>query len=511
MPAGSSPSPAAAAQLPPAVRQRFLLGVLLMLSLCVAVALSQWRADGAAARAGVAQGWRAEQMRRLAHQQQPQQQAATSYSQRAVQQRLESEAAAARELSAEAETAADESSWQAALAAARLASGGSSTRTRGVRQRPWWSEQTAHSLRGAAVDVAVGRTSTLAARPHPLLSKADAESYASRTLVLYSFIATDSDARANLDFFVHTAVRAHQAADYVFIVQRNGSEPLQLDSLPSLPPNAKYVEYLGESEACGGLGPIGWLLSQQHPLVDADGRSNPAMVRAKDSPLFVAFGSYGHTMLLDSSMRGPWFPTWLDVESEGRAWFHAFQYHLERNAPDMHIVGSTISCQFGQPHVQLGAVMLDRDGWAIVDANRHSLLQCVPARNSTAAQAMALSRAMLDAGSNLGSQMLSYQEVDFRQPPPFNSTATALCLDYGGDPQYEQLSGREMSPAGHYMDPYELVFVKHTSEFRYYKSETFSEWKEVEEARWAQHRSGQRFFKQWTPTDFAKAEMEKGK
>jgi hypothetical protein len=404
----------------------------------------------------------------------------------------------------------DDESWQARMASVRLASGSESLRGRVARSGARWTEAAALALRRAG---SKRRRSVPRARVHPLVGSSGHAYYAKRTLVLYSFQPADQEALANMEFFIDTAVREHHAADYVFVLQRSELRPVNITALPKLPPNARYIHYPGSgraaaaaasasTEECGGLGVIGWLLRLQHESESSTGARVPAVVDSASSPLFIAFGHYGHTMLLDSTMRGPWFPTWIDLDQPARVWFAAFQFHIERNQPDMHLVGATISCQYNQPHVQLGAVMIDGAGWDLVDANRTALLQCVPPTKSATLTALGLSQTMLQAGSNIGSQMLAYQELDFR--------VNRDCLGMAADPQYDELKGVEISD-GHYMDPYEILFVKYTREFKHYKAETFSDWKRWETERLEFNTRSDRYTRRWTETDFRTEEEVKSK
>ena len=404
--------------------------------------------------------------------------------------------------------ARDQHSWQAQMAHARAEKKKTAATTISARTQFAADGGAAYAAAQAKLDERRARVASamqpVPARPHPLVGPAGAAYYAQRTLILYLFYPADGESLANLEFFVETAVRAHHEADYVIILQKSELRPVDVKHLPKLPSNAKYVHFNRRDE-CGGLGPVGWLLRQQHPTEQSGTAAGantqiPAVVTSPSHSLFVAMGHYAYTMIVDSSMRGPWFPTWIDLDDPARVWFAAFAFHLERNAPEMHLVGSTISCQYGQPHVQLGAVMVDQLGWSLLDANRTTLLRCVPGWKSTAHQAMAVSRAVLESGGNIGCQMLSHQELDFRVTDPASPART--CLGMGaGDPQYDELRGAELGN-GHYMDPYELVFVKYTDEFRHYKSETFSDWKRWEAERMEENAKSDKYRRRWTEKDF---------
>ena len=457
--------------------------------------------------------------------------------------RILSKAALAEELSIKD---LEKASWQASMAQARTKLGGPmSSRAR------MQADGAAAYIKGAARVQRLQDRALLStpksARPHPLVGPVASAWYASRTLILYLFLPRDQESLDNLHFFVQTAVRAHHtSADYVILVQNNPRRPVAEEHLPILPANARYIHYespIAPNE-CGGLGAIGWLVGIQHPI-----GAEPASVSSLTDPRFVAVGHYKQTMIIDSSMRGPWFPTWVDLEHPDRVWYAAFEFHLEQHAAitGLAVVGSTMSCQYGQPHVQQGAMMLSKAAWDVLDSHLSEIASCVDERLETLVpQSMLFSRRMLEAGLNLGSQMLAFQGLDFRwhagaeggdriafevrnQP-----AQSCLTLAAGVDPQLDELSATPTpsttgtdasgapssspytstaplpSPLGepHFMDPYEVVFTKYTAEFKGAKAELYTDWLHWERARRESYRNrtegsaGAEYNHRWTASEF---------
>lgn len=441
----------------------------------------------------------------------------------------------------------EKASWQASMAQARTKLGGGAVSSRARMQ----ADGAAAYVKGAARVKRLQDRALLSApksaRPHPLVGPVASAWYASRTLILYLFLPRDQESLDNLHFFVQTAVRAHHtSADYVILVQNNPRRPVALEHLPLLPENARYIHYEAPiaPKECGGLGAVGWLVGVQHPTPAADGsaESSPASVSSVTDPRFVAVGHYKQTMLVDSSMRGPWFPTWVDLNHPDRVWYAAFEFHLEQHAAisGLAAVASTISCQYGQPHLQMGAMMLAKPAWDVLDAHLTEVASCVDERLSTVVpQSMLFSRRLLEAGLNIGSQMLAFQGLDFRwHAGAEGGDRTAFevknypaqsCLNMapGVDPQLDELSAAVSasssgpgsptplpSPLGdpHFMDPYELVFTKFTSEFKGAKSELYTDWLHWERARTESLRNrtegslGAEYNHRWSAKEFKEKE-----
>lgn len=123
-----------------------------------------------------------------------------------------------------------------------------------------------------------------------------------RTLVIYVYHGVDEEDADNLRYFLSAGVAEDDGNDYVIIAQRReqGQEQegaaigLPLPSLPELPPSVRVVAR--PAVPCSSAyGVLGWALDS------AD----------------IQFNAYNHFIMLDSSVRGPFLPTYWPV-SEGR-------------------------------------------------------------------------------------------------------------------------------------------------------------------------------------------------
>ncbi|KAF8068311.1 UVR8 [Scenedesmus sp. PABB004] len=246
-------------------------------------------------------------------------------------------------------------------------------------------------------------------------------------LLLYVFSPTDPEFLENLRFFVSEAVARDTLADHVIIVQTG--DDLERVALPELPPHAKYVYHANE---CYDWGTYGWLLL---------------------SSGYVDVARYKFFFFVNSSVRGPFLPAY----ARGRMhWMSAFTSRLSGSVK---LVGSTISCEgsplHGQqrgrwrrnPHVQSYAVATDRAGLDLLIADRR-VFACHRDRWDTIFYSeLGSSKAVLDAGFNLGCLMLRYQGVDWRDRANWDCNARLTPTS-------------EYSCDGTSLDPLEVLFVK---------------------------------------------------
>ena len=178
-----------------------------------------------------------------------------------------------------------------------------------------------------------------------------------RTLVLYVHSENDGQHLPNFLYFLDKAVRCWQDVDYLFVINRDDAESLNATDpsapwrqrLPPLPPNAKYILHPNE---CMDWGTAGWLLS----LPDTH-------------PDHVDTSKYRYFFLLNSSVKGPFLPIFLEerMDLDGSvqcgeggqpidgtspaslfSWPHIF---LSRLSTSVKLVGCTISCEI-DTHVQ---------------------------------------------------------------------------------------------------------------------------------------------------------------
>ena len=325
-----------------------------------------------------------------------------------------------------------------------------------------------------------------------------------RTLILYVHSENDAEHLPNFRYFIRKAVRCWHDADYVFIIQRDDAEQLNATDpnsewrrrLPLLPANARYVLHRNE---CMDWGTFGWFLM----LPD----SHPDHV---DTAL------YRYFFLLNSSVRGPFLPTYLEerMDPDGTAhcqggkllvegsspippqlfpWYLVF---LTRLTSYVKLVGCTVSCEI-DTHIQSYLLAMDYitlqvlwqvDGrlkdkvqpitvekdfaqWQRLEGGIRAVSRTGPAftcpvdyASATRQGEVGASQAILSAGYNLAVTERFWHGVDFRMEPELcapnrwigNPSALGVPLDrYKGRTEHVALM------------PYDVVFVKvrhtHTS------------------------------------------------
>ena len=317
-----------------------------------------------------------------------------------------------------------------------------------------------------------------------------------RTLFLYVHSENDAEHLPNLLYFIRKAVRCWHDADYVFIIQRDDAASLNATDLnaewrrrlPSLPANARYVLHINE---CMDWGTVGWLL-----------------LLPESHPDHVDTSRYRYFFLLNSSVRGPFLPAYLeshmDLDATARCqagklmvegsspiptlfpWFFIF---LSRLTSAVKLVGCTISCEI-DTHIQSYLLAMDYislqvlwqvDGrikdkvqpirverdfakWQRLKGGIRAVERTGPAftcpvdyASATRQGEVGASQAILSAGYNLAVTQRFWQGVDFRLQPELcapnrwigNPSALGVPLD--------RMKGRTEHVA---LVPWDVVFVK---------------------------------------------------
>lgn len=213
------------------------------------------------------------------------------------------------------------------------------------------------------------------------------------TLVIYIYSSTDPEYLHNLEFFVKEAVDRADRCQYIFVVQ-DDSGVLPVD-LPRLPKNARYVVHRNE---CYDWGTFGWVLKSG--VVDVT--------------------SFKYFIFMNSSVRGPFLPVYL------RRTMHWTEPLISGITEDIKLVGPTISCEGSprdgdrnglwrrNPHVQSYLVATDHTGLNLM-MKTGRVFACHKNRwDAIFYSELGSSWAILQGGYNLGSLMIRYQGVDWR-------------------------------------------------------------------------------------------------
>ena len=160
--------------------------------------------------------------------------------------------------------------------------------------------------------------------------------------------------------------------------------------------------------------------------------------------------NYDYFVLVNSTIRGPFFPTWYDQQKHG-SWPELFISKLNN---DIKLVGTTINGTTGVknplfPHVQSMFLVFDRIGLNIGISKR-----IFDPRNINMSKArvifekeIGLSKAIIEAGYNIASILPSYKDIDFRKPIP---------------PNFKRLLANHYvsSHIGSNINPFEVIFFK---------------------------------------------------
>ncbi|CAL8468255.1 g7794 [Coccomyxa elongata] len=249
------------------------------------------------------------------------------------------------------------------------------------------------------------------------------------TLVVYIFSNTDPEYLNNLNFFLKWGVREGDGAYYIIVVQEGGKSPLVDLEEVILPGNARLLYHDNE---CYDWGTLGWIMSAG--IVDVD--------------------DYKHFIMINSSVRGPYAPPYqpakegirkmVGLQREVPAWHKRLS---ERLSGEVHMVGPTISCEGTPrdggpaaewrtlPHVQSHAIAIDQEGLRTLQKDGN-VLKCHGNHwDAKWFAELGASKAVLEAGYNLGSLMKRYEGVDWRDPSKWDCGGTR------GDPFAETAGG----------------------------------------------------------------------
>ena len=240
-----------------------------------------------------------------------------------------------------------------------------------------------------------------------------------RVLVIYVWADTDIQSLGNLEFFIRYGVHSAQPVDYYFILQNVGKKPVNESRLPKLPSNAHYIQHENE---CFDFGTFGWFLSNN----------------------IVNTNLYKYFILMNASIRGPYFTAYFDDELVW--WFTVFTRRL---TDQIKLVGATINCEH-KPHVQSYLLVTDQIGLAILTDKKSGVLNCKKDYSDAVFNGeIGASQLILAANYQIASLQIKYQGVDFRKKENWacNNRVSPIFVD------------RSVDGISH--DPYELVFVKY--------------------------------------------------
>jgi hypothetical protein len=254
-----------------------------------------------------------------------------------------------------------------------------------------------------------------------------------KTLVAYVFSSTDGEYVNNLKYFLREGMRPDDGCDYVLVIQTPAKD-LPDEDLQRVAgyDNVRIVEHEND---CFDLGTLGWLYSK----LEQEG----------------ALRTYSHFVWINSSVRGPFLPAYLEASYH---WTRAFTSKIDHR---IKLVGSTLSCGASGEHpptlhVQSYAVATDAVGLDLLRKNA-TVLACYRTMQDVVFYAeRGITETILNAGYGLDSLMMRYQGIDW--------LASRDLVDQVG-------CNEDMNPIqpGFYdgtdVDPTEVMFVKVKSAF----------------------------------------------
>mmetsp|Transcript_7015 Transcript_7015/g.19104 ORF Transcript_7015/g.19104 Transcript_7015/m.19104 type:complete len:1431 (-) Transcript_7015:144-4436(-) len=200
-----------------------------------------------------------------------------------------------------------------------------------------------------------------------------------KVLVVYAFYESGREQRKNMLYFLRHGMDSY--ADTTIVV--NGNTTIHFPHRPQL-------RVIFRENTCFDFGAWGFGLEA-------------AVATGK---------TYAYYILMNSSVRGPFFPFYVSEELRG----HWTQLWISRLRWQEHLVGLAINCPDGlggkAPHVMSMAILLDEPAMAI--ARNNSMFSCAASYREAMAREAQLSEVILSHGLNVGSMQWSYVGVDWR-------------------------------------------------------------------------------------------------
>lgn len=214
------------------------------------------------------------------------------------------------------------------------------------------------------------------------------------TLVTYIFSHTDPEYAENLGYFLRQGIRENDGCDYVIVIQvPDAQNTLPLDLSEDLDTIRLFsnVNVMKHTNECYDLGTIGWVYSI----------------------LGTSMSKYSYFVWLNSSVRGPFLPSYLDGKYH---WTRGFTEKLNEHVK---LVGSTLSCGMSGDHpptlhVQTYAVATDVIGLELLQSN-DTIFKCYRTMEDVVFfSERGISETILNAGYGIDSLMSRYQGIDWQ-------------------------------------------------------------------------------------------------
>ncbi|KAK6340616.1 hypothetical protein TWF696_008941 [Orbilia brochopaga] len=190
-----------------------------------------------------------------------------------------------------------------------------------------------------------------------------------RPLIIYTYHETENS-RENVIFFLKHGL--HDGADFIFVINGGWTQPLDI-------PVGEHITVIHRKNTCFDIGANGEVLSRN------------GLAR-----------KYRKFILMNSSIRGPFMPTWSD-----QCWSDAY---LSKLSDTNKLVGMTMNCnpwdEVIQPHLQSMILATDQIGISIL---LDSVITKCFRRHSQAVRAeMNITASIISAGYTISALMTAF-------------------------------------------------------------------------------------------------------
>ncbi len=248
-------------------------------------------------------------------------------------------------------------------------------------------------------------------------------------------------------------MRDNDGVDYYFILQNVNNKIVNESEMPILPKrNAHYIQH---ENKCFDFGSAGWFF---HTYTYGNPWMNQTAIIDQDKRLNIT--QYKYFILMNSSMRGPFFPPYylkflLDYKEDFEETFYWYYAFTKRLNSKVKLVGSTISC-IPTPHVQSYFLATDFVGLTIMlkpgshgASGSEGIFGCYGMKGDVSYKSeVASSNRILESGYMIDSVLTKYQKVNF------NEQRNRLCNQHRNPYLDNNLEGTQL-------EPYEVIFVKY--------------------------------------------------
>lgn len=270
----------------------------------------------------------------------------------------------------------------------------------------------------------------------------------SSVLLFYIYADTHYYAYGNLKYFIETAVRENDGADYIFILQQVHNKAINEKEFPPLPKsNAFYYQH---ENRCFDIGTAAWFIEKYTfgpPWPERQGSSKKEIEQRRFN-----LTQYKYFIFMNASIRGPFFPPYYfqflsDHEKDFKQafpWYNVFTSHINERVK---LVGCTISC-LPAFHIQSYFITTDNIGLAALIKEDIGVFTCFPTlSDAIVACELAISALMLRVNYSITSVFTRYDTLEF-------SKTTKYDCPINGSPYADGILD------GTSLEPYDVVFVK---------------------------------------------------